>query len=214
MLAIERQPGHSVLIGPDIRIRVLSVRNGQRVKLGIDAPRSVPINREEIADRATPRDRETHHLATERLRVLVVEPDARQAAVLADAIDSTGGASAELVSDSVATFELCTTSDVSRIAADRRHLAQQARGLPDLIVLSSNVSDLSVLCMLRALRSIRALHLTPIAVLVEADTDDASILRLLDAGATSYVRCGDDAEAVAAAIRQFVTFWSPRRAKA
>ena len=49
MLAIERQPGHSVVIGEDIKVSILSVRNGQRVKLGIDAPRSVPINREEIA---------------------------------------------------------------------------------------------------------------------------------------------------------------------
>ena len=49
MLVITRQTGESLLIGEDIRITVLEV-NGDRVKIGIDAPRSVPIVRTEVLD--------------------------------------------------------------------------------------------------------------------------------------------------------------------
>ena len=47
MLILTRQIGETLVIGEDIRITVLMVRNGQ-VRLGIDAPRSVPVHREEI----------------------------------------------------------------------------------------------------------------------------------------------------------------------
>lgn len=49
MLVISRQPGDSLLIGQDIKITVLEV-NGDRVKIGIDAPRSVPVMRTEVLD--------------------------------------------------------------------------------------------------------------------------------------------------------------------
>lgn len=49
MLVISRQPGDSLLIGQDIKITILEV-NGDRVKIGIDAPRSVPVMRTEVLD--------------------------------------------------------------------------------------------------------------------------------------------------------------------
>jgi len=49
MLVITRQTGDSLLIGEDIKITVLEV-SGDRVKIGIDAPRSVPILRSEVLD--------------------------------------------------------------------------------------------------------------------------------------------------------------------
>ena len=50
MLVLTRKPGETVATGQDIKVTVLSDRNGQ-VRLGILAPRDVPIAREEIADR-------------------------------------------------------------------------------------------------------------------------------------------------------------------
>ncbi len=47
MLILTRQIGETLVIGDDIRITVLMVRNSQ-ARLGIDAPRSVPVHREEI----------------------------------------------------------------------------------------------------------------------------------------------------------------------
>ncbi len=42
--------GHSVWIGPDIRVHVIRIVNGE-VKLGIDAPREVHVWRDELEPR-------------------------------------------------------------------------------------------------------------------------------------------------------------------
>lgn len=48
MLILQRKPGESFIIGEDIRITVVSVEAGGRVRLAIDAPRSLPILRSEL----------------------------------------------------------------------------------------------------------------------------------------------------------------------
>ena len=47
MLVLARRPDTAIQIGPDIKVTVLSIRNRQ-VKLGIDAPSSVRIWRDEL----------------------------------------------------------------------------------------------------------------------------------------------------------------------
>lgn len=47
MLVLSRKPGETVLIGQDVRVTVAEVR-GQRVRLAIEAPRHVPIFRQEL----------------------------------------------------------------------------------------------------------------------------------------------------------------------
>ncbi len=47
MLMLTRNVGESIYIGDDIRLIVVSTSEVQ-VKIGIDAPREVPVNREEI----------------------------------------------------------------------------------------------------------------------------------------------------------------------
>lgn len=47
MLILARHPGQQIRIGDDIIIRVLAV-NGKQVTIGIEAPRSVNVDREEI----------------------------------------------------------------------------------------------------------------------------------------------------------------------
>jgi len=46
MLILTRKKGESIAIGDNIQIQVLNVKGGQ-VRIGIDAPREVSINREE-----------------------------------------------------------------------------------------------------------------------------------------------------------------------
>ena len=50
MLVFSRKYGQQVVIGRDIVVTVLGVRNG-RVKLGFSGPAEVPIHREELAER-------------------------------------------------------------------------------------------------------------------------------------------------------------------
>lgn len=47
MLALSRKQGESIMIGGNIEITVLEVK-GDQVKLGIAAPKSVPVYRKEI----------------------------------------------------------------------------------------------------------------------------------------------------------------------
>jgi carbon storage regulator len=47
MLRISRRAGERIMLGDDTVIEILEVR-GQTVRIGIDAPRSVPVYREEI----------------------------------------------------------------------------------------------------------------------------------------------------------------------
>jgi carbon storage regulator len=47
MLVLTRRAGESVMVGDDIVITVLDVR-GEVVRLGIKAPRSVQVHREEV----------------------------------------------------------------------------------------------------------------------------------------------------------------------
>lgn len=50
MLILSRRNGESFYIGEDIKITVLSQRSNQ-VRIGIDAPRSLPVHREEVLQR-------------------------------------------------------------------------------------------------------------------------------------------------------------------
>jgi len=47
MLALSRKINESIMIGHDIEITVLEIK-GEQVKLGINAPKSVPLYRKEI----------------------------------------------------------------------------------------------------------------------------------------------------------------------
>jgi carbon storage regulator len=50
MLVISRRIGEEVVVGPDVRIRVVSL-HGNQVRLAIEAPESVRVDREEVRAR-------------------------------------------------------------------------------------------------------------------------------------------------------------------
>lgn len=49
MLVLSRMQGQNILIGDDIRIKVVSI-SGDKVKLGITAPNGVEVDREEVRE--------------------------------------------------------------------------------------------------------------------------------------------------------------------
>jgi len=50
MLVIGREVGEVIVIGDDIRIMVVETRDGV-VRFGVDAPRQVPVHRDEVYKR-------------------------------------------------------------------------------------------------------------------------------------------------------------------
>jgi carbon storage regulator len=50
MLVLTRKPGQSIMIGDGVEVQVLSVA-GEKVRLGITAPREVAIFRNEVYER-------------------------------------------------------------------------------------------------------------------------------------------------------------------
>ena len=47
MLVLSRQKEESIIIGDDVEIKIVDVR-GDKVRLGITAPRSVSVHRKEV----------------------------------------------------------------------------------------------------------------------------------------------------------------------
>jgi carbon storage regulator len=50
MLILTRSVGQTIMIGDEILVTVVHVDGGQ-VKIGIDAPKAIPVHREEVYDR-------------------------------------------------------------------------------------------------------------------------------------------------------------------
>ena len=49
MLVLSRQSDETIVIGDNIRVTIVEVR-GDKVRIGIDAPRDVSVHRQEIYD--------------------------------------------------------------------------------------------------------------------------------------------------------------------
>ena len=50
MLVLSRKKGESIVIGDDIVVTVVDLRNG-KVRLGVEAPKEVPVHRKELYDK-------------------------------------------------------------------------------------------------------------------------------------------------------------------
>jgi len=59
MLILTRQIGENLRIGDDVVVTVLGVK-GNQVRLGVEAPKSIPVHREEIFERIK-RERALRH---------------------------------------------------------------------------------------------------------------------------------------------------------
>lgn len=63
MLILTRRISESIIVGDDVKITVLGVK-GNQVRLGIDAPKNLPVHREEIYERIQ-HEKHTDHVSNE-----------------------------------------------------------------------------------------------------------------------------------------------------
>ena len=70
MLVLTRKPGQSIMIGDGVEVQVLSVA-GEKVRLGITAPRDVSIFRNEVYDRIEGEEREREEEVEEGTNAVV-----------------------------------------------------------------------------------------------------------------------------------------------
>jgi len=69
MLVLSRKPGEAIRIGDDIEISVIEVR-GDTVRIGINAPRNVPVFRMELLAEVAKTNLESVKVAPEAMDVL------------------------------------------------------------------------------------------------------------------------------------------------
>ena len=73
MLVLTRRPGQSIIVGDSIELVVVRIE-GDRVVLGIDAPRDVRVVRAELL-RAVEAENQVSSAARDRLRALIARAD-------------------------------------------------------------------------------------------------------------------------------------------
>ncbi|TMN21352.1 carbon storage regulator CsrA [Lentibacillus cibarius] len=69
MLVLTRKRNESIQIGDDIEIKILAI-DGDQIKLGIDAPKTVDIHRKEIYLDIQEQNNEAASLSTDVLELL------------------------------------------------------------------------------------------------------------------------------------------------
>ena len=63
MLALTRKKGESVVIGDEVEVVVLSV-TGEQVRLGIIAPKRIPVHRKEVYEQIQAENRQSTDAAS------------------------------------------------------------------------------------------------------------------------------------------------------
>lgn len=87
MLVLARKTGQSIVLGSDIVVMVLEIR-GDQVRLGISAPRSVPVHRKELLDQVVAQNIEAAAAGKETKDSLSNGHNVRQVSYSKDGLNS------------------------------------------------------------------------------------------------------------------------------
>ena len=75
MLVLSRQRDESIVIGDNVIVTIVDVR-GDRVRLGIDAPREVSVHRREVYDAIQRENRQASQIQPQQARCIPDTPEA------------------------------------------------------------------------------------------------------------------------------------------
>lgn len=199
MLVLSRDRDSAVHIGSEITVKVLSIRR-KNVKLGIEAPRTVPVWRSELAPMLDepPQSSAAEKNPTAGMKiVLVIEDEPGHAKLIRKALCQTQGTMvtvAETASSALHTLgiNLASPEDIVH---------------PDLVLLDLGLPDSSGLEVLRSIRSVPDLRTTPVVVLSCSD-DETVMHQCMEAGANAFVVKWTNYDDFHALVRRIGQFWA------
>lgn len=91
MLVLSRQRDETIMIGDEIEVTVVDIR-GDKVRLGINAPKSVTVHRKEVYEQIKRENREAAQVKPEDLAGIKISPPKNGARSLSGgSIPPTGG---------------------------------------------------------------------------------------------------------------------------
>ena len=67
MLVLSRHRDECIMIGDDVTITVVDIR-GDKVRLGIDAPKNIPVHRQEVYDAIKRENEKANNLGPTEIR--------------------------------------------------------------------------------------------------------------------------------------------------
>lgn len=74
MLVLSRKHNESIMIGDDVRVTVLDIRS-DKIRLGVSAPRSIEVHRQEVYESIKEANRKLQEAATEDEHEAGIESD-------------------------------------------------------------------------------------------------------------------------------------------
>lgn len=186
MLLVDRRINDAIEVGKDISVRILSVRGG-RVRLGISAPRSVPIN------------------ATSKSTSSTLPRPTLSSVLLVGAVQ----AERELARDGLARAGVEHIRAVGSVAEahDAIEAYEEAGSLPQLVLSDLELGSADAVSIAHALRVRIGWEHVPLVVWSDHATAQ-QVRESYQAGARAFVRRPVDTDAMNCQLREMVRFWA------
>ena len=201
MLVLSRDCDTVVHIGPNVQVKVLSIKR-RRVKLGIEAPSNVHVWRDEIVSKLTERGLDEEQVLGPandcgQFRTLVVEDEPAHAELIKKALVESGLSDLKVAYSGAEAIE----------ALDREENHGHSDAVPiRLVLLDLHLPDMSGLEVLRHVRSNDLLKITPVVVFSAEDREDI-VRDCLEAGANAFVAKSMDYDKFRKSIARITAFW-------
>ena len=192
MLLLERCLDTAICIGHNIKVKILRA-GAHRVLLGVEAPRDIPVWREELAP--PPEAVQPRPINATPFHVLAVEDNPDHAELIRMALEGCPAVEVTMVP---------TGEDAIRTLGERHNDKSRP---PDLVLLDLQLPGLSGFDVLRLIRSVPALRRTPVVILSCSKNDD-DVRKAIEAGANAFVTKAANCAAFNESIFRIADFWS------
>jgi carbon storage regulator CsrA len=196
MLLLERCLDDAIRIGTDVTVKVLRIAH-TRVLIGIDAPRSMPVWRDEIAPARAPAA-PLSTIAPAPFRVLVVEDDPIHARLMRAALRHCNVSDLEFVT---------TGEEAIRLLDDK---IQNQKPLPDLVLSDFRLPGMCGLDVLKEVKSRPVARAVPV-VLISSMADDQDVAESVSSGANAFLTKPGNFEEFRESIARIAEFWRQNR---